>query len=105
MPLTSGQASLDGAAEAVRAQALVAVPRKQFRAEAHVLELADRPRSEAVPTRLLSGKDLRSSSKTSWPALASQYAQDAPDGPAPITRTSQWCSPAGRPAVVLVICL
>ncbi len=51
------------------------------------------------------GKDLRSSSKTSWPALASQYAQDAPDGPAPITRTSQWCSPAGRPAVVLVICL
>src|SRR6187401_318746 len=55
------------------------------------------------------GKDLRSTTATSWPWRASQYAAEAPAGPAPTTRTSYervlgtGCSGLGRRADALFV--
>src|SRR5690349_3477290 len=55
------------------------------------------------------GKVLRSTTTTSWPWRASQYAAEAPAGPAPTTRTSYErefgtsCSGLGRRADALFV--
>ena len=70
------------------AQAVVAVVAGERIGEAHVVELFDGPRREPVTARLLAGEHFFSTTTTSWPARASQYAVAAPAGPPPTTSTS-----------------
>ena len=65
-----------------RPQAVVAVEALELVAEAHVVELLDGPRGQAVAARLLAGNVLRSTIVTSWPWRANQYAGGRAGGPA-----------------------
>ena len=75
-----------------RAQPVEALELRELLGETHVVELADRPRREAVAARLLPREPLLLDHHDAVPGVASQYAADAPDGPAPMTSTSNCVS-------------
>ena len=81
-----GPGELERDAVGDRAQPVEALELRERLGETHVVELADRPRREAVAAGLLAGEALLARRRaTRWPRVASQYAAAAPDGPAPTT--------------------
>ena len=98
-----GPTELQGHAVRDRTQAVEAQELLERLGEAHVVQLADGPRREAVAAGLLAGNCFLSTTSTRWPASASQCAVAAPEGPAPTTNTSQRRRRHRRPACALVI--